>query len=60
MLNFLTIFSMMSGGIREIMPFIRYAAQYVDIEWATIKAKVRIALLLHHLGRMLMVGMWIG
>lgn len=35
---------MMSGGIREIMPFVRYAAQYVDLEWGEIRAKVGVFL----------------
>lgn len=39
-LNFLTLFALMSGGVREIMPFVRYIAQYVDLEWDNIKAKV--------------------
>ncbi|KAG5342960.1 hypothetical protein C0989_005909 [Termitomyces sp. Mn162] len=32
-LNFLTALSLLSGGIRELLPFIRYIAQFVDSEF---------------------------
>lgn len=38
--NFLTVFAFLNGGVREIMPFVRYAAQFIDLEWKNIVAKV--------------------
>ncbi|KAH9855102.1 hypothetical protein C2E23DRAFT_774053 [Lenzites betulinus] len=31
--NFLTALAVANGGVREILPFIRYISQYVDSEW---------------------------
>jgi hypothetical protein len=39
-INFLTVFAFLSSGVAEIMPFVRYTAQFIDLEWNTIKAKV--------------------
>lgn len=38
-LNFLTAFSLFNNGVREILPFIRYASQFIDFEWTAIKAQ---------------------
>ncbi|KAF8906556.1 hypothetical protein CPB84DRAFT_1770080 [Gymnopilus junonius] len=35
--NFLTALSLMNEGVREILPFVRYIAQYVDFEFDSIK-----------------------
>ncbi|KAF8313095.1 hypothetical protein DL93DRAFT_2203778 [Clavulina sp. PMI_390] len=40
-LNFLTFFAMLNGGVREILPFVRYIAQFIDIEWSSMTAKDR-------------------
>ncbi|KAH7339538.1 hypothetical protein B0J17DRAFT_716549 [Rhizoctonia solani] len=39
LLNFLTAFALFSNGVREMLPFIRYIAQFIDFEWNTIKAQ---------------------
>ncbi|KAG9120279.1 hypothetical protein FRC07_004289, partial [Ceratobasidium sp. 392] len=39
LLNFLTAFSLFSNGVREMLPFIRYIAQFIDFEWNAIKAQ---------------------
>jgi hypothetical protein len=39
LLNFLTAFSVFNNGVREILPFIRYAAQFVEFEWNAIKSQ---------------------
>ncbi|THH27851.1 hypothetical protein EUX98_g6341 [Antrodiella citrinella] len=36
-INFLTGLSMVNNGVREILPFIRYIAQYIDSEFNMIK-----------------------
>lgn len=38
-INFLSALSIMSGGIREILPFVRYIGQYIDFEWSAIQAQ---------------------
>ncbi|KAG2132441.1 uncharacterized protein EDB93DRAFT_906025 [Suillus bovinus] len=38
LLNLLTALSVLSPGIREVLPFIRYIAQFVQTEWHMIKA----------------------
>lgn len=38
-LNFLTAFSLFNNGVREILPFIRYASQFIDFEWSAIKGQ---------------------
>ncbi|KAG8912863.1 hypothetical protein FRC01_004856 [Tulasnella sp. 417] len=38
-LNFLTAFSLFNNGVREILPFIRYASQFIDFEWTAIKGQ---------------------
>ncbi|GAB1521408.1 hypothetical protein RhiTH_004503 [Rhizoctonia solani] len=39
LLNFLTAFALFSNGVREMLPFIRYIAQFIDFEWNAIKAQ---------------------
>ncbi|KAG8959393.1 hypothetical protein FRC03_008042 [Tulasnella sp. 419] len=39
LLNFLTAFSLFNNGVRELLPFIRYASQFIDFEWNAIKAQ---------------------
>ncbi|KAJ1304496.1 hypothetical protein OPQ81_005642 [Rhizoctonia solani] len=39
LLNFLTAFALFSNGVREMLPFIRYIAQFIDLEWNMIKAQ---------------------
>ncbi|KEP55419.1 hypothetical protein V565_004990 [Rhizoctonia solani 123E] len=39
LLNFLTAFALFSNGVREMLPFIRYIAQFIDYEWKTIQEK---------------------
>ncbi|KAH9895143.1 hypothetical protein C8Q73DRAFT_790318 [Cubamyces lactineus] len=36
-INFMTALSVASGGVREIMPFVRYISQYIDAEWNLIQ-----------------------
>lgn len=38
-MNFLTGLSLVTNGIREIMPFIRYISQYIDSEYNMIKGQ---------------------
>ncbi|KAG1735119.1 uncharacterized protein EDB91DRAFT_1348393 [Suillus paluster] len=38
LLNLLTALSLVSPGVREVLPFIRYVAQFVQTEWRMIKA----------------------
>lgn len=35
--NFLTALSVADGGVREIMPFVRYISQFIDTEYKMIK-----------------------
>lgn len=37
MLNFLSAAALVNNGVREILPFIRYIAQFVDFELSAIK-----------------------
>lgn len=37
LLNLLTAISVLNEGVREILPFIRYIAQFVQAEWCMIK-----------------------
>lgn len=37
LLNLLTALSLLNEGVREIVPFIRYIAQFVQSEWSLIK-----------------------
>ncbi|KAL7281799.1 hypothetical protein ACG7TL_005122 [Trametes sanguinea] len=36
-INFLTALAVANGGVREILPFIRYISQYIDAEWHLIQ-----------------------
>ncbi|OCH95078.1 hypothetical protein OBBRIDRAFT_641316 [Obba rivulosa] len=38
-INFLTALSMVEGGVREILPFVRYISQYIDSEFNLIKGQ---------------------
>ncbi|KAG8863543.1 hypothetical protein FRB96_008283 [Tulasnella sp. 330] len=38
-LNFLTAFALFNNGVRELLPFVRYASQFIDFEWGAIKAQ---------------------
>lgn len=38
-MNFLSAVALVNNGVREILPFIRYIAQFVDFEFTSIKAK---------------------
>lgn len=38
-MNFLTAMSVMNDGVREILPFVRYFSQYIEVEWKSIKAQ---------------------
>lgn len=38
LLNLLTALSLVSPGVREVLPFVRYIAQFVQTEWHMIKA----------------------
>lgn len=38
-INFLTTVSLVYGGVREILPFIRYISNYIDTEFALIHAE---------------------
>lgn len=40
-MNFLTALSVMANGVREILPFIRYISQFVDLEFSLIKKQNR-------------------
>lgn len=37
--NFLTALAFMNGGVREILPFVRYISQFMDFEWSAIKSQ---------------------
>ncbi|EAU91642.1 hypothetical protein CC1G_09324 [Coprinopsis cinerea okayama7 len=37
--NFLSAMALVHNGIREILPLVRYIAQYIEIEYASIKAQ---------------------
>jgi hypothetical protein len=36
-INFLTALSLVNNGVREILPFVRYIAQFMDFEFDSIK-----------------------
>ncbi|KAI0769791.1 hypothetical protein BD413DRAFT_493410 [Trametes elegans] len=36
-INFLTALAVANGGVREILPFVRYISQYIDGEWHMIQ-----------------------
>jgi hypothetical protein len=38
-MSVLTALSVMSEGVRVILPFVRYLSQYVDFEFSAIKAQ---------------------
>ncbi|KAH7888829.1 hypothetical protein F5I97DRAFT_1803057 [Phlebopus sp. FC_14] len=38
LLNLLTALSVLNAGVREVLPFVRYVAQFVRTEWHAIKA----------------------
>ncbi|KAG6337084.1 hypothetical protein ID866_1995 [Astraeus odoratus] len=38
LLNLLTALSVLNEGVREVLPFIRYLAQFVEMEWHSIRA----------------------
>jgi hypothetical protein len=40
-MNVLTALSVMNAGVREILPFVRYFSQYIDLEFNAIKAQDR-------------------
>ena len=40
-MNFLSAVALVNNGVREILPFIRYIAQFVDFEFAAIKKQDR-------------------
>jgi hypothetical protein len=37
LVNFLTALSLVNNGVREILPFVRYIAQFIDFEFNAIK-----------------------
>lgn len=39
LVNLLTVLALMSGGVREILPFVRYISQFIDFEWSAVKAQ---------------------
>ncbi|KAJ7462301.1 hypothetical protein B0H11DRAFT_2055015 [Mycena galericulata] len=41
LINFLTALSLINNGVREILPFVRYIAQFVDFEFDAIKKQDR-------------------
>lgn len=38
LLNLLTALSIVSPGVREVLPFVRYISQFVQTEWRMIEA----------------------
>jgi len=38
-INFLTAISLVNNGVREILPFVRYIAQFMDFEFNAIKGQ---------------------
>lgn len=38
-MNFLTALSVANGGVRELMPFVRYISQYIDAEFNAIRGQ---------------------
>ncbi|KAJ7725827.1 hypothetical protein DFH07DRAFT_853409 [Mycena maculata] len=41
LINFLTALSLLNNGVREILPFVRYIAQFVDFEFSAIQKQDR-------------------
>jgi hypothetical protein len=41
MINLLTALSTMNGGVREILPFVRYISQFIDFEFNAIQSQNR-------------------
>jgi len=41
LLNILSVLSTINEGIREVLPFIRYISNFVDVEWSAIQAQDR-------------------
>jgi len=41
MINLLTALSAMNGGVREILPFVRYISQFIDFEFNAIQGQNR-------------------
>lgn len=39
LLNFLSAFALFSNGVREMLPFVRYIAQFIEFEWKAIKSQ---------------------
>ena len=39
MLNFLSALALVNNGVREILPFVRYIAQFVDFEFTSIRGQ---------------------
>jgi hypothetical protein len=39
MINILTALSTMNGGVREILPFVRYISQFIDFEFNAIQGQ---------------------
>lgn len=37
--NFLSAMALVNNGVREILPFVRYIAQFIDYEFTSIKAQ---------------------
>jgi delta 1-pyrroline-5-carboxylate dehydrogenase len=40
-MNFLSALALVNNGVREILPFIRYFAQFIDFEFNAIKSQDR-------------------
>lgn len=40
-INFLSAIALVQNGVREILPFIRYMAQFIDFEFDAIKQQDR-------------------
>jgi hypothetical protein len=38
-MNFLSALALVNNGVREILPFIRYIAQFIDFEFNTIRGQ---------------------
>jgi hypothetical protein len=38
-MNFLSALALVNNGVREILPFIRYIAQFIDFEFNAIKSQ---------------------
>lgn len=40
-INFLSALALINNGVREILPFVRYIAQFLDFEYANVKRQDR-------------------